>query len=1084
LQSTLLGFALGIIAAIVAAFVAPFFIDWNEWRPQFEAQASTLAGTRVTIAGKIEAILLPTPQFVLREVSFGDPEGGTGVRANEVRGALSLTALLTGRFEASEFIVSRPAIRVAIGKDGKLVLPAGASIGQEVSVGGFVFEAGSLIVEDRRSNSLLLADDFSARGELLSREGPFRIDAGFRLNGMRWILRASSTRFSSDHAARIRFALERPGDSVSFEAEGLLAIANAAPRFDGKVVAVRRAGALPWRFASDAAGDASEIRFSNLELALGDGDNALSFAGSGRIAPRPGGALDISLASKRLDFDRGDPQAANKGAAQALPLLFEARQLLAALPFNGRIAVAADGITAGGQLTRDLRANIVLRAESVTFDQFEARLPGRASISLAGSTKDDTFSGSLSLESEEPQSLLRWLAGQEQAEKFGNLESLHAKGAVTFTPKEFSFRGIDAVFGAAKITGSIALRQAENPPRPVLELRLVAGNADLDPALPFLKSVLDGQAGIDLVAELSAAEVRVFGKAAKLIGLSFATSGGEVSLSRFILDEFDGLSVAAKRAAGDRNRLDFTANASRTGGLAALLEYFSGSAEFGVLMGKYSSSNLPLKISGWIEPAKADWRASISSGDMQLEGLFGPFRDNRRAIDATLRLPDTEVAVKGDMRFGAKGEVEPTLALAFKTTDLRNAFAAVMRASATPVSAIGKANLIRDSNFIVFDALTFDLLGTRGSGRIAIPLGETGPFSGQLVLDRANAAPLATLALGLANPSGEFSVPALANIAGSLRVEVASLVLTDQVGVSKARFNLRAGRSEFVIDDLAGEIAGGKISGTLRFADTAPRAVEVRLDIADAKLSELLVSSTARGVVRGTLVLGAGGNTRDALLASLSGQGTISVSGFELDQAEPAAVAAVFAASANSAPEDAAIERALATMFARGTLKLMKLESQIVVANGIFRADQFRAKSAATELSASAVVNLPKKYFDGAIAMETPGDSTIRPGAIIRWQGPLDAPERKTDARALITAITLRAIERGVRNPSTQINLPLPEQELMLPSSAPNPKRRPVKSERPAKADRPAAVPVLPPPVNILPAPGTRQQQRHREFQN
>jgi hypothetical protein len=89
----------------------------------------------------------------------------------------------------------------------------------------------------------------------------------------------------------------------------------------------------------------------------------------------------------------------------------------------------------------------------------------------------------------------------------------------------------------------------------------------------------------------------------------------------------------------------------------------------------------------------------------------------------------------------------------------------------------------------------------------------------------------------------------------------------------------------------------------------------------------------------------------------------------------------------------------------------------------------------------------------------------------------LSAPERKVDARALITAITLRAIERGVRNPSTQINLPLPEQELSLPSSVPNPKRRPERKNQPAVA------PTLPPPVDIQPAPQPRQQ-RQQQIQN
>ncbi len=1077
MQSTLLGFAIGAIVAIIAAFAAPFFIDWNEWRSQFETQASALAGTRVTIAGDIEATLLPTPQFVLRDVSFGDPENGTGVRANEVRGALSLTALLTGRFEASEFIVSRPAIRVAIDKDGKVVLPAGASMGQEISVGGFVFEAGSLIIEDRRTNTLLLADDFSARGELASREGPFRIDAGFRLNGMRWILRASSARFNAEQAARVRFSLERPADGVSFESEGVLALANAAPRFDGKVVAVRRTGALPWRVTFDSAGDAAELRLTNIELSLGEGDQTLLFSGSGRIAPRVGGALDVSFVSKQLDLDRGDPQAANKGAAQALPLLLEARQLLSSLPFNGRISIAADGMTAGAQFARDLRANVVLRNGAVALDRFEARLPGRAFVSLAGATKDDVFTGSLSLESEEPQTLLRWFAGQEQATKFGNFESIRLKGNVAVSPTELSLRGIDAVFGSAKLRGSIALLQAQDPPRPVIEVQLVAERADLDPILPVLRSALEGQGDTDIVAELSAADARIFGKRVKLAAVSLRTSRGEVAISRFAIDDLDGLSISGKGGVLAK-RLEFTANVSRPEGALALLEYFSGSAEFASFTRKYYLASLPQKLSGWFERGTDEWRGSIKSGDAQIEGSIGIPRDNRRAVDVALQLPNTQITAVGDLWFGANGKVQPSLALNFKSSDLRNAFAFVARASAQPVTISGKAQLARDGDSFVFDTLSFDLMGVRGSGRLAIPAGETKPISGQLGFDRADAVTLSALVLGLVNPSSnEFGVPAFSNFVTAMKFDIASLVLSERLTINKARFNLRAGGPEFVVEDFDGEIAGGKISGTLRFADMSPRALEGKLDLVDVKLADLLNANAVRGVVRGTLALGAGGATRDALLASISGQGAISVVNLEIDQADPAAVAGVFAASANTAPEDAAVERALAEMLTRGTLKLAKLESPIVAANGIFRADQFRAKAGNAELSASVLVNLPKESFDGAITIETPGDATIRPSAVMRWQGSLSAPERKVDARALITAITLRAIERGVRNPSTQINLPLPEQELSLPPSVPNPKRRP------ERKNQPAAAPTLPPPVDIRPAPQPRQQ-RQQQIQN
>src|ERR1700750_899355 len=39
-QTTLLGLAIAFIIALVGALIGPYFIDWDQFRPQFEAEAS------------------------------------------------------------------------------------------------------------------------------------------------------------------------------------------------------------------------------------------------------------------------------------------------------------------------------------------------------------------------------------------------------------------------------------------------------------------------------------------------------------------------------------------------------------------------------------------------------------------------------------------------------------------------------------------------------------------------------------------------------------------------------------------------------------------------------------------------------------------------------------------------------------------------------------------------------------------------------------------------------------------------------------------------------------------------------------
>lgn len=1048
MQTTLLGIALALITAILAAFAAPLFIDWNEWRPQLEAQASALAGTRVTISGNIDLTILPTPAFVLREVSLGDADSGTGLRANEMRGSLSLTALLSGKIEASEFVLSRPAIRLVIDKDGHLLLPAGANAGQEISVSGFVLEAGSITVEDRRTNSLFAADDFSARGELVSREGPFRLDGGFRLNGARWIVRASSGRFGPDHSGKARIALERPADGVTFEAEGSLALSNALPRFDGKISFARQGGTLPWRLTADAAGDLSELRFANLEVALGQGELPLTLSGEAKLAPYAKGTLEASLSSKRIDLDLGNQNAGAAGAASVLPLLSDARALFASLPLPSKISLSADGVVAGGQLSRDLRVELRAQNGAVTLERLEARLPGRAVIALSGKNEGERFSGPLAFEAEDPQNFARWLLGTENADKYSFTDSLRVKSDLVIAPESISILNLDAVFGSARVNGEIALLTEK------AELKLALRNAEIDALFPAFQN-LRGIIGTNILLDLSATDIRFHGMPVKQAALKLKQTGDTLALERLEVADFDGLSLAAKDAGG---AIEYSAEIMRSGGFTALMNYLSGSSDLASLTGRYAAPYYPLRLSGTLAREKGGWRLLVKSGEAALTLEMEARKDSRLPVQATLRLPETEIAAKGELRFGAQGRIEPALALTFKSTDLRKAFVLADRASAEPLNLSGAARLIRDSDNFVFDAIVFELAGSRGSGRIAFPVGEVSSYSGKVALDRASGAALISLGLGRTSDAAALSAPVLAGFPGNLRFEIGTLDLPGKLALQKVEFDLRVGRYETVYDNFRGLLAGGNISGSLRLADAATRVAELKLQLAEVSLEQLLGTPAIKGRLRASLALSASGNTRDSLLASSAGQGTIALTSLEIDRVDATAVSTVFAATAQEAPDEKRVEQLLLAALDRQSLKVSLMEAPLVVANGVIRSGSAKAQAGNIEIALSGSLNLSKRAFEILLAIEVTGKQAAKPGALVRWSGPLDASERSVDAKALLAAIALRAIERGGVTPQPD--------ERVTPSK---------KKRQPAAKSEIETVP-LPPPAVIPSAPQPRSQ--------
>jgi hypothetical protein len=881
---------------------------------------------------------------------------------------------------------------------------------------------------------------------------------------MRWILRASSGRFGPDHAGKVRFVLERPSDAASFEAEGTLSLGHAAPRFDGKISAARNSGGLPWRISSDASGDLSEIRFAGLELALGVGELPVTLSGEAKLAPHASGVLEVSLSSKRVDLDLGDQKAAAAGAAHVLPMLSQARQLMRMLPLPAQIAVSADGILAGGQLVRDARAQFRVNDGAVTLELLEAKLPGRAAIALSGRNESGKFSGPLSFETDEPQIFARWLLGEEVSGRIQAPPSLALNTMLVYARDEILLDDFQAAVADTRLGGRLLIQEWSDGKSYVVQADLKAERANFDAILPVLNDVSGLLKDQKFTMNLYAEDARLLKRPLKRMRIALTHLAGGLQIKNFSIDDLAGVSLSGKYSSGSESVFEFSGEALRPSGFAAILEYFSGSADLANVISKYADSHFPLRVTGTVSPTKTGWRAALKSGDASFALSFGELRDARRPVDAMLRLPETEIEAKGELRFGPGGRFEPVLSVNLKSADLRKGIPLANRVSANALPASGSTALSRDGNNIVFDKLSFELAGTRGQGRIVLPFGEVSPFSGNLSLDRANAGTLLALAVGRANVSYvELGIPLLANIPGRLKVEIGALAISERLSFQKAAFEFRVGRVETVFDDFQAQLAGGKISGSLRTADTFPRVLELKLDTADVALAQLLAAKPLRGTLRASLALGASGNTEDELLTSLAGQGTIALTNFELDRADATAVASVFAASAKETPDEARIEQALLAALERGPLKISRLETPLVVANGVLRSGSAKAKAGNIEIALSGSLHIPKRNVEALLNIEVLGNSAVRPGAALRWQGPLESPERKIDAKALITAITLRAIERGSQNPS---NIDLPQED-RLPAK---------KKKMPVKSDIETA-PLLPPPANIPPAPQPRSQQ-------
>ena len=193
MQTTLLGLAIAFIIALIAALVGPYFIDWNQFRPQFEAEATRIVGTPVRVAGKLDARLLPAPSLQLHSVTVGGANDLGKVRADKLDVEFSLGSLMRGEWRATELTVNGMALDLGLDSRGRIDWPA--------STGTFNFGqlavdrlnlTGRIALHDASSRGTLELNDIAFSGDVRSLAGSIRGDGNFLLAGVRYPFRVSS----------------------------------------------------------------------------------------------------------------------------------------------------------------------------------------------------------------------------------------------------------------------------------------------------------------------------------------------------------------------------------------------------------------------------------------------------------------------------------------------------------------------------------------------------------------------------------------------------------------------------------------------------------------------------------------------------------------------------------------------------------------------------------------------------------------------------------------------------------------------------------------------------------------------------
>jgi len=504
-QTTLLGLAIAFIVALLAALIGPYFIDWNQFRPQFEAEATRVVGAPVRVGGELDARLLPTPSLRLRSVVVGGANDLGKVHADKLDVEFSLGALMRGEWRADELTVNGMSLDLGLDSQGRIDLPASSG---KFNLGSLAIDrlnlTGRMALHDAASHGTLELNDIAFSGDVRSLAGSVRGDGNFTISGVRYPFRVSSGQSVDGNGTRVHLNIDPGARALSVDLDGVLSFEARAPRFEGALVLATPAGLkaqgnipiTPWRLSAKLKADAAAARFEQLEASYGAEERAMKLAGLGELRFGSSPLLHAVLSARQLDADRF--AARDSAATEPVRLLPAWRALIAELPqppIPTQFEFSAEQIMVGGRPVQNVAADLRSDTRSWTIERLDLRAPGATLLSLSGArahSASSNFSGALNLDSSDPDTLVTWLQGRGDV-TYRTQKPLRLQGDVSVSPGKLALESLKAEIEGGAVEGRIEMsdRQAGGSR---LDAELKGDHLDLDAAVAFARSLAGPQA--------------------------------------------------------------------------------------------------------------------------------------------------------------------------------------------------------------------------------------------------------------------------------------------------------------------------------------------------------------------------------------------------------------------------------------------------------------------------------------------------------------------------------------------------------------------------------------------------------------
>ena len=518
MNSLLLTLTAVLILVLSALFAAPLFIDWNDYRPVFETQATKLLGRQVKVGGQVHLVLLPAPELRFDDVKVADQEGRLDrplLEARSLEAWLNIGALLSGTVEARKIAIVDPILRLDLKADGTgnwsdvgrrgVALPFAPKdvMLDEVSVSGGRIEVAKQGVPQ------FTLDKIIGEASAQSLSGPYKVSANYEFEGRPQELKFSTSEPDAAGLFRIKSALRDLDRNTTYTLDGGASGLGAKPEFDGTLI-LRAAAATSANQAEEGtdaenAAEPSEAaprdktalyelkgpikatpdraELSDFDLTLHANGRPQIFKGKLLLAFGDRMTADAELAASFVDLDAllTVPGAEERPTPAEVLYLLANEFLGQATEFgDGRLAVTVDQVGLGGDLIGAVDLALSAQGGALTVERLKAVLPGdnriEASGQLAQGKFGPIFTGPVRVDGSKLKPLTRWAAGDRDVSGQASAGDFSLMANATIGDGELNLADASGELSGTKFHGGLRLHGGE---RHLIELHLDSDRLDL-----------------------------------------------------------------------------------------------------------------------------------------------------------------------------------------------------------------------------------------------------------------------------------------------------------------------------------------------------------------------------------------------------------------------------------------------------------------------------------------------------------------------------------------------------------------------------------------------------------------------------